>query len=301
MTRQAIDCPIIIRGRDLAYSEPTIRTPRYDEGWSSSVPTVGTLKDWAIELIGHEIEGDQDDHQSQLPVLRYGKRRHRGKSNQPFGVIDWKPPEKGTILVKFSDWPDPAPQYLRHDDSPEYRFRSYWIDLRPSSPSAKEKQEALEKIVSAEDQEEVLNLLTERGLSTVVEGFRQYLVRREKSLEEGESPGVNLDSLKAVVQFLVSYDLPHSAIKADFEGNADLEWFLSSRRKENHPDDEFWGEGDGQMILRFVSSKAIEFAVLSGPWVGEKERLSLTGTLSHSKMKAVIDMFIGRVVSYGKR
>ena len=299
MTRQAIAWPTATEGLDCTYSEPTVKLPKDDEGWAYCVRTMETLKDDEIQRIEHVIPWESEDHHSLLQALRHWKPRYRAKSNQPIGVTEKRYPEKGMIFVQSFDWSDAAP--LHHDDFPKFKGGPYWFGKKPSSSSAKEKQEALEKIVSAEDQEEVLNLLTERGLSTVVEGFRQYLVRREKSLEEGESPGVNLDSLKAVAQFLVSYDLPHSAIKADFEGNADLEWFLSSRRKENHPDDEFWGEGDGQMILRFVSSKAIEFAVLSGPWVGEKERLSLTGTLSHSKMKAVIDMFIGRVVSYGKR
>lgn len=164
-----------------------------------------------------------------------------------------------------------------------------------------EKEGRTRKLFLAESQEDVLAILGEAGLSEEVEQLRRYLADREEESEEGEYPGIRLESLKAVSHFLMSNDdLPFSAIKADFDGFADLEWFLSSRREEGVNDDKFWGEGDGQFVLRFVTPNLIEFAMLSGPWIGEAERLSLSGTMSHSKMRAILDLFIRRMVPYGE-
>lgn len=157
----------------------------------------------------------------------------------------------------------------------------------------------LQELESSENQEKVIDILEESGFYREVEQLHRYLEDRKTSLEDGEYPGIQLDSLKAVSQFLIRHDqLPFSAIKADFDGYADLEWFLSSRRHEGDDDDKFWGEGDGQIVLRFVTANLIEFALLSGPWIEEKERLSLTGTLSHTKMKTILDLFTERMVSY---
>ena len=164
-----------------------------------------------------------------------------------------------------------------------------------------EKERRIRELVSSESQEEVLAILGEAGLSEEVEQLRRFLADREEESEDGEYPGIRLDSLKAVSRFLISHDdLPFSAIKADFDGYADLEWFLSSWREEGDDDDMFWGEGDGQVVLRFVTPNLIEFAMLSGPWIGEAERLSLSGTMSHRKMRTIIDLFIGRMVPYGE-
>lgn len=297
MTKQASDCPIITAELAWPFSEPTGKPPRHEEGLVPFSRPRGLLQGVYVDQFEHEIHRVPEKHQSSSS---WGPE-HQTKSSHTVKVIGRMHPESDVIFVYSSGQTSPMHRSRLHDESTNIAVKTYWSSDSPLHSSAKRKEKALEKIVFAEDQEKLLDILTERGFSTVVEGFRQYLVRREKSLEDGESPGVNLDSLRAVARFLVSYNLPYSAIKADFEGNADLEWFLSSKRNEDHPDDAFWGEGDGQMILRFVSCKAIEFAVLSGPWVDEKERLSLTGTLSHSKMKSIIDMFKGRMVSYGKR
>ena len=151
----------------------------------------------------------------------------------------------------------------------------------------------------SENQDEVLEVLIESGLEREVEELQKYLEVRDSETEDGECPGIRLDSLKAVSRFLISHeDLPYSAIKADFDGYADLEWFLPSWLQEGEEDDMFWGEGDGQVVLRFVTSNLVEFAMLSGPWTEDAERLSLSGTMSHSKMRAILSLFLARMVSY---
>lgn len=294
MTRQ-VDVYSSLPEHSSALFRGSIMGPsEHDERWSWAARNMEPLKDDEIKRKEDEVILELESYQDSW----YWEPKFQTKSNKPIGVIERKPFEKGMFVAQPSDQTGPTYRLLKHFDFPTFRIGIYSSE---KSSATKEKERVLKKISSAKDQEEVLSILTERGLSTVVQGFRQYLTRQEKRLEEGEWSGPSLDSLKALAQFLVSYDLPHSEIKTDFDGNADLEWFLSSKLKEEHPDDEFWGDGDGQMILRFTSSKSIEFAILSGPWGGDKERLSLSGCLSHSKMKTVIDMFSGRMVSYGKR
>ena len=169
-----------------------------------------------------------------------------------------------------------------------------WVDT-----GQRERAKNLRRISRSESQEDVLVILESAGFSREVEELRQYLTDRKSELEEGDYPGIRLDSLKAVSQFLISnLDLPFSAIKADSDGYADLEWYLSSRRIENDIDNMCWVDGGGQIVLRFVTPNLIEFALLSGPWLDDAERLSLSGTMSHSKMRVILDMFSERMISY---
>lgn len=163
----------------------------------------------------------------------------------------------------------------------------------------KEKAKNLRNLSRAESQDEVLSALEFAGLRREARQLRQYLIGREDEFEDGEFPGIRFESLKAVCRFLISNrDLPHSAIKADSDGYADLEWYLSSRRIENDIDNMCWINGGGQIVLRFVTPNLIEFAMLSGPWLDDAERLSLSGTMSHSKMRVILDMFSERMISY---
>lgn len=168
-------------------------------------------------------------------------------------------------------------------------------------PVQKEREKNLRKLSQSETQEDILMTLESAGFSKEVEQLRQYLEDRATRLEEGEHPGIRLESLRAVSRFLIShYDLPFSAIRSDFDGYADMEWYLSSEHEDGDEDDLFWVDGGGQIVLKFVTPNLIEFAMLSGPWLDCAERLSLTGTMSHSKMKVIIEMFIGRMVAYGE-
>ena len=168
-------------------------------------------------------------------------------------------------------------------------------------PDQKEREENLRKLEKSESQDDVLTVLEVAGFSRQVEQLRQHLVNKDAMLEDGEYPGIRFESLQAVSRFLISHcDLPFSAIRSDYDGNADLEWYLSPEREEGDEDDLFWVDGGGQIVLKFVTLNLVEFAMLSGPWLDGAERLSLSGTMSHSKMKIIIEMFIGRMVAYGE-
>ena len=202
-------------------------------------------------------------------------------------VRTWERKDETELTEGWHEWFRALHQFVAH------------FGLR-EDPDQKEREKNLRKLEKSKNQDEVLAILEAAGYSRQVDQLRQYLVDREEGLEEDEHPGVRFDSLRAVSRFLISQqDLPFSAIKADYDGYADLEWFLSSRREEGDDDDIFWGKGDGQIVLRFVTPDMIEFAMLSGPWVEGAERLSLEGTLSHGKMRIILDMFLKRMVSYG--
>lgn len=163
-----------------------------------------------------------------------------------------------------------------------------------------EKEKSLRKLEKAKDQDEVMKVLKDAGFSKQVEKLRQHLIDRKEELEDGEHADIRFESLRAVSRFLISYrDLPFSVIKVDSDGFADLEWFLSARHIENDIDNICWIDGGGgQIVLRFVTPNLIEFAMLSGPWLDDAERLSLSGTMSHSKMRVVLNMFSERIISY---
>ena len=154
------------------------------------------------------------------------------------------------------------------------------------------------RIDRSKSQEELMVILDRAGFTEQAESFRQHVLDRQDYVEEGGHPGSKLESLKAAVQFLVKYNPPYSDIEADFEGNVELEWMLSPRVVEPDIDQGFWDDGSGYMAIRFVSSKAIEFAMLSGPKAEDRERLKVAGTFSHSKMNTIIKMFKGRMVMY---
>ena len=175
------------------------------------------------------------------------------------------------------------------------RFRR---GLIPPSPEHFGRGDILGQIQHAKNEEKVLHIMGRAGFSRQAESFRQDLMDCLENEEEGEHPGVNLDSLKASARFLVNCSPPYSDLDMDADGNVGMEWLLSPSQAERDPDAEFWGDGQGYMAIRFVSSKAIEFAMLSGPWHEEKERLNVSGRFSHRKMNKIVEMFAERMVEY---
>ena len=154
------------------------------------------------------------------------------------------------------------------------------------------------RIDRSKSQEELMGILDHAGFAKQVESFRQHVLDRQDYVEEGGHPDSKLESLRAAAQFLVRYNPPYSDIEADFEGNVEFEWMLSPRVVEPDKDQDFWGDGSGYMAIRFVSSKTIEFAMLSGPKAKGKERMRVSGTFSHRKMNTIIKMFKDRMVIY---
>ena len=162
----------------------------------------------------------------------------------------------------------------------------------------KEKEQTeitLNNIFQADSQDQVLGILSEGGFEREVSEFQQLLAGFGEGDEFGE---ICFESLKAAARFLVTYDVPYSPMDFDHNGDIVLEWVLSADKEENHEDDIFWGEGDSHFILRFISANLIEFALSSGTWDGDRERMNLSGRLSHSKMDSILDMFRERIISF---
>ena len=187
-------------------------------------------------------------------------------------------------------------------------FQTHWTTLTEQESSrallyflvgaSATSQSDLAAIHRSKSQEELLDVLDQAGFERQVESFRQHVLDRQDYVEEGGHPDAQLESLKAAAQFLVKYNPPYSDIEADFEGKIEFEWMLSPKVVEPDIDQEFWDDGSGYMAIRFVSSKAIEFAMLSGPRAKDRERLKVSGIFSHSKMNTIVKMFKDRMVMY---
>ena len=164
--------------------------------------------------------------------------------------------------------------------------------------SRKEREALRERIFATDTHDEVLDILARNGLSRYVEDYNAYLRWRREGLEEGESPGIILQSLQSWAWFLISYaeptSLPYTMIDADHDGCIELEWRLSPDADENDPDDAYWGNGHGIAVLRFYPSYLNSLSVLSGPYASGKRRLAFEGCLSHVKTQKAIDMFAER-------
>lgn len=175
-----------------------------------------------------------------------------------------------------------------------------WLVFRsnvafPSWSKRREHETILKGIQQSNSTEEVLLVLKDVGFSRQVESFHQHMLLHQEYEEESNCFYVNLESLKAAASFLVVYAPPYSDLETNSEGNVEMEWLLSSKQNSWDPDESFWEEGEGYMAVCFVSLKAIEFALLSGPWHKGKERLNVSGRLSHSKMNTIINMFAERM------
>ena len=164
--------------------------------------------------------------------------------------------------------------------------------------SPREREALRERIFAAVTHDEILDILARNGLSRHVEDYHAYLKWRREGLEEGESPGIILQSLQSWAWFLISYagptSLPYAMIDADHDGCVELEWRLSPVADENDPDDAYWGNGHGIAVLRFYPSYLNSLSILSGPYASGKRRLTFEGCLSHVKTQKAIDMFAER-------
>lgn len=165
--------------------------------------------------------------------------------------------------------------------------------------ASRRKRESLrERIFATETHDEVLNILAQNRLSRYVADYHSYLKWRREGLEDGESPGIILQSLQSWIWFLISYAeparLPYAMIAADHDGCIELEWRLSAESDGSDPDDAYWGNGEGIAVLRFYPSYLNSLSILSGPYASGKRRLTFEGCLSHVKTQKAIDMFAER-------
>lgn len=157
---------------------------------------------------------------------------------------------------------------------------------------------AKEELFAARTHGEVLSFLKLHDLERPVGDYSNYIKWRQEELEEGESPGIILQSLQSWAWFLVDYakpkGLPYTKLKADFDGCARLAWRLSDRWLHSGADSKYWGNGHGIATLKFYPSNLNYFSMLSGPFASERRRLTLEGYLSHERTCQVINMYAER-------
>ena len=191
--------------------------------------------------------------------------------------------------------PDP---WLRHEYDHVYWYLS---EERLRQLEIARSKNAREGLFAARAHEEVLGFLSHHSLQRHVDDYLSYIEWRREDLEEGESPGIILQSLQSWAWFTFDYarpkGLPYTKLKADFDGNARLTWRLSDKVLHTGADSEYWGNGYGIAVLKFYPSNLNYFSMMSGPFASERRRLTLEGYLSYERTCQVIDMYAERFLN----
>ena len=189
--------------------------------------------------------------------------------------------------------------------NPRLRWGSPYFVLHWHSEDRKEtsRERLRKKLFATETHEKVLEVLFQNNFGRYVKDYYAYLNWRQEDLDEGESPGIILQSLQSWAWFLISYaapkKLPFAKVKADFDGCIELVWRLSTEPIQDDPDNEHWGNGRGIAVLKFFPSYLNSLSILSGPYATRKLRLAFDGCLSHVKTQQAIDMFAERFLNAG--
>ena len=134
-----------------------------------------------------------------------------------------------------------------------------------------------EYIKDAQTVEDVLGILRQESFTKEADQFEQHLALHLEEVEEGDAEEVNLQSMILFARFLVSHNVSSPFIYVNYNGYVGMEWALSDHVKANNSASRFWGEGEGLLVMEFLPTELIEFAMLSGPTVEGKNRLKLNG------------------------
>ena len=210
--------------------------------------------------------------------------------------------------IEITSWPpyrhgwsdEPGLRYAMLSDM-ESRFHGRMLVQVFSASNAPQKvrnSELRQELFEANTYEDVLEILHKNNLDNCVHDYLSYLELRQEDLEDGESPGVILQSLQSWAWFLIDcaepMGLPYAEFNADFDGCVELEWRLSGESRWEDPDAKYWGNGKGIAVLRFYPSLLNAFSILSGPYASEKRRITFEGCLSHTKTKEILSLFSER-------
>ena len=196
------------------------------------------------------------------------------------------------ILTDSPSPPQPPPERLGLD-------QGNWttIFVRPGGSN---KEHLREKVFESKTHDEVLDVLSENGLEECRQDYVDYLAWRQKELEVDESPGIILQSLQSWAWFLLDYAeptrLPYTKIGADFAGCVELIWILSPDPLLDNSENEYYGNGEGMLLLNFYPSYLNYLSILTGPYASEKRRIDLSGFIPHTMTKHIIELFRERIV-----
>ena len=218
--------------------------------------------------------------------------------------------KKMGVLYGMAAGPMAGGNYEREENFLRQRFE-YQNQERPTNVftssmgmgtiSALRKEVTKRAIFKAKSHERVLRILAESDLELHAEDYYAHLQSRQEHLEEGESPGVILQSLQSWVWFLIDFaqprQLPYAKFDADFDGCVELSWRLSGESIQNDPDNEYYGNGRGLVHITFFPSHLNYLSVFSGAYVENRHRIGFDGWFSHTKTKQVLDTFMERFQS----
>lgn len=157
-----------------------------------------------------------------------------------------------------------------------------------------------EEIFASITHGDLLGLMKRENLGQYVEDYYNHLRSRQEDLDRDESPGVILQSLQSWVWFLIDFaereNIPRVSMRADFFGCVELVWRLSPDPIPSDPDNEYYGNGKGIVVLTFFPSHLNHISVMSGAYGVEKRRIAFHGEFSHAKTKKIFDSFIERLL-----
>ena len=196
-------------------------------------------------------------------------------------------------LADSSDPPQPLPVQLA-------LYRENWTTIFVRLGESYS-EHLRQRVFKSKTHDEVLDVLSENGLEEFRQDYVDYLVRRQKDLEEGESPDIFLQSLQSWAWFLLDYTklkhLPKAETSADFDGCLEMEWELSYDEIQDDPENKFYGNGRGLAVLTFYPASLNHLSILSGAYTGGKQRITLDCFLPHRKTIQIIDLFTERLLN----
>ena len=180
----------------------------------------------------------------------------------------------------------------------EFDFRHQWyrhlgglgslrtIEGRSFSPIATSTDD-----IGVYTEEMLLDLLAERGQTTVAGRIKEFFTLRSQEVDE---PSVVMESLRSLVGFVIQTpNLAAPIIGSDPKGLMELEWHLH----DNGNPDSFWGRGNGVVSMKFLKSGLIQYVALSGPYREGSERLEAQGVSTKAATMTSLGEFAVRIIS----
>ena len=152
-----------------------------------------------------------------------------------------------------------------------------------------------EYIKDAQTVENVSGILRQESFTKEADQFEQHLALHLEEIEEGDAEAVSLQSMILFARFLVTHNVSSPFIYVNYNGNVGIEWTISDYNKAKNSDPKYWGEGEGLLVLEFLPTELIEFAMLSGPTGEGKSRLKLNGCVPLEDIEDAIRLITSEI------
>ena len=146
------------------------------------------------------------------------------------------------------------------------------------------------------EENDILDALRSHGLEEVA----VRLVHLKQLLDEDpDGPDLAIESLRSFADFLLrETHLPVPEIGAGPEGFVEAEWRIPfGEGKMATSNEQYWGNGDGILAMKFLPTGCVRFAATSGPTRQGKERLRTSGILPTNSILSAAKTFVTRLAS----